>query len=477
MNCPKCGCPVPSRRKYCDNCGTDVSIYRKIIRLSNRYYNSGLEKAKVRDLSGAVSDLKKSLEINKRNIDARNLLGLVFYEMGETVAALSEWVISRNFSEQDNAAEMFLEQVQDNPSELDNVNQAIKKYNIALQAAQEQNDDLAILQLKKVIGLHGKFLRAIQLISLLLIKRGENNQARKYLEKALEIDVANTTTLKYLAEAERNLGLDAKRYHETGKGSESEEPEKERSHVFPSFASYREDKPNVMVFINLLLGVLIGIGVVYYLVVPTAKANIRTEFESQKVDYSSDLNAKQARITQQEKIIEQLEKQNADLRSELDGIDNSPVEIEVGRAVFDSYFLLEKEYKALKGRDYSDEDVVEFAMKLFKFDTSGLNNEYALAQIQAMKDDVYPSVSRTVYKDGKAKLESNAFEDAVGLLEAAVAFNPSSDAALYFLGKSYQALARYEEAVECYNKMLEVNPDSTLKEYIPQRLRECGVIN
>ena len=73
MNCPRCGNPVPARRQYCEVCGTDISIYRKIIRLSNRYYNSGLEKAKVRNLSGAVADLQKSLEMNKRNIEARRL--------------------------------------------------------------------------------------------------------------------------------------------------------------------------------------------------------------------------------------------------------------------------------------------------------------------------------------------------------------------------------------------------------------------
>ena len=64
---------------------------------SNAYYNQALSRAGVRDLSGAVESLKKSLRFNKKNIQARNLLGLVYFEMGETVSALSEWVISKNF--------------------------------------------------------------------------------------------------------------------------------------------------------------------------------------------------------------------------------------------------------------------------------------------------------------------------------------------------------------------------------------------
>ena len=60
---------------------------------SNAYYNDALEKAGVRDLSGAIESLKISLRFNKLNIDARNLLGLIYYEMGEVVTALTEWVI------------------------------------------------------------------------------------------------------------------------------------------------------------------------------------------------------------------------------------------------------------------------------------------------------------------------------------------------------------------------------------------------
>ena len=70
-----------------------MDSYNKIIRLSNTLYNVGLEKAKVRDLSGAADSLRKSLRFNKANTQARNLLGLVYLEMGETVDALSEWVI------------------------------------------------------------------------------------------------------------------------------------------------------------------------------------------------------------------------------------------------------------------------------------------------------------------------------------------------------------------------------------------------
>ena len=57
---------------------------------SNAYYNDALEKAAVRDLSGAIESLRTSLRFYKMNIDARNLLGLVYFETGEVVEALTD---------------------------------------------------------------------------------------------------------------------------------------------------------------------------------------------------------------------------------------------------------------------------------------------------------------------------------------------------------------------------------------------------
>ena len=52
---------------------------KKIVYQSNYWYNDGLRKAKIRDMSGAIMSLRKSLQFNRENIAARNLLGLVYY--------------------------------------------------------------------------------------------------------------------------------------------------------------------------------------------------------------------------------------------------------------------------------------------------------------------------------------------------------------------------------------------------------------
>ncbi len=68
------------------------------------YYNLGLDKAQIPDLSVVIDMLRRSLKFNKLNIQARNLLGLVYFETGEAVSALSEWIISKNIMPEHNIA-------------------------------------------------------------------------------------------------------------------------------------------------------------------------------------------------------------------------------------------------------------------------------------------------------------------------------------------------------------------------------------
>ena len=168
MVCYKCGCRL-SEHDFCTACGADVALYKRILSASNRLYNDGLEKASVRDLSGAIVSLRQSLKFNKNNIDARNLLGLVYFEIGEAVAALKEWVISDNIRPKKNIAADYIEMIQANQTRLSSINETIKKYNQALMYCNQDSIDLAVIQLKKVLSNSPKYVRAHQLLALLYI--------------------------------------------------------------------------------------------------------------------------------------------------------------------------------------------------------------------------------------------------------------------------------------------------------------------
>ncbi len=196
MFCYNCGCSL-SEYDFCTACGADVALYKKLIGASNAYYNDGLEKAGVRDLTGSINSLRQSLKFNKYNIEARNLLGLVYFEMGEVVSALSEWVISKNLKPEKNFANDYIDKVQSNAARLESINQTIKKYNQALVYCNQDSKDLAMIQLKKVLSLNPRFVRAHQLLALLYMEMEEWERAERELRKCMDIDRNNTQTLRY----------------------------------------------------------------------------------------------------------------------------------------------------------------------------------------------------------------------------------------------------------------------------------------
>ena len=264
MRCPRCDANVSDTATLCTFCGQNLSVIHYIRRVSNTYYNLGLEKAKVRDLSGAIVVLKKSLEFNKKNTNARNLLGLIYYEMGETVAALSEWVLSKYLQADDNAADYYINTIQKNQTALDATNQTIKKYNSALAAAQAGNDDLAIIQLKKVVSLNPHFVRAQQLLALLYIHDKDYHKAPKCLNRARRIDFNNTTTLRYMQEVG---DLAASSEKELVKKPSKKDP---LSNVTP-VGTYKEEKRSLMPVIYVIIGAIVGLAVAFVLLWPTMK--------------------------------------------------------------------------------------------------------------------------------------------------------------------------------------------------------------
>ena len=176
MYCYNCGCLL-TENDFCTNCGAEVKTYKRIVAASNSFYNSGLEKAGVRDLSGAVESLRQCLKLNKNHVEARNLLGLIYYETGEVVSALNEWVISKNIQSKKNIADDYIEAIRSNPTQLDTLTQAVKKYNQALNYCRQDSIDLAVIQLKKVLSLNPKYVQAHQLLALIYIGQEEWEKA------------------------------------------------------------------------------------------------------------------------------------------------------------------------------------------------------------------------------------------------------------------------------------------------------------
>ena len=302
MNCMNCGAFLTDMDlDYCPNCGYNVLIQKKVDYLSKIFYNQGLEKASIRDLSGAIACLKQSLMYDKRNIRARNLLGLVYFETGEVVSALSEWVISKNLQPTRNLASEYINKLQANPNKLAAINETIKKYNHALMLCREGHEDMAAIQLRKILTQNSKLIKGYHLLALIQMKNGEWNKARRILKKAARIDKTNTTTLRFLREVDEQTGVTT-RLEKKKKGlfrsGTKENPDTDilGSERVAQPTVYREHS-KVSVFFILMAGIAAGAVAFWLLAVPAIRQVIYQEANQQIVQYSESLASQGAELT------------------------------------------------------------------------------------------------------------------------------------------------------------------------------------
>ena len=94
----------------------------------------------------------------------------------------------------------YLAQVQASKQTMENLDSSIERYNHALECCYTDNLDVAVLQLKKVLSVNPRYLRARQLLALLYIENKQYKRADKELQRCLLLDVNNTTTLRYRKE-------------------------------------------------------------------------------------------------------------------------------------------------------------------------------------------------------------------------------------------------------------------------------------
>ncbi len=302
MNCMNCGAFLTDMDlDYCPNCGYNVLIQKKVDYLSKIFYNQGLEKASIRDLSGAIACLKQSLMYDKRNIRARNLLGLVYFETGEVVSALSEWVISKNLQPTRNLASEYINKLQANPNKLAAINETIKKYNHALMLCREGHEDMAAIQLRKILTQNSKLIKGYHLLALIQMKNGEWNKARRILKKAARIDKTNTTTLRFLREVDEQTGVTT-RLEKKKKGlfrsgtKENSDTDILGSERVAQPTVYREHS-KVSVFFILMAGIAAGAVAFWLLAVPAIRQGIYQEANQQIVQYSESLASQGAELT------------------------------------------------------------------------------------------------------------------------------------------------------------------------------------
>ena len=438
----------------CTNCGAEVGIYKKIMSSANLFYNEGLDRAGVRDLTGAVASLRQCLKMNKNHVDARNLLGLVYFEMGEYVAALSEWVISKNLRPNKNIADDYLNMMQSNPSRLDTISQTIKKYNQALSYCYQGSYDLAIIQLKKVVSLNPKHVQGRQLLALLYLNNEQWEDARKELERCRKIDVNNTTTLRYLKEADAVLDIE----------EDFNAPVKKKS-IADTITYHRGNETIIQplngketklssTIVNMIVGIAIGIAVACLLILP-ARISAASE--------ASDIRIKEIgeQLDEKNSTINSLEQEKNSLTARVEKLDN---ELATYTGEGGTISSMDNLLNAAMAYLSNPEDTATVAGYLDLIDEGFVytSTETFREVYNMLRSKIGATVGSTYYDEGMHAYQNEQYDEAVENLSKAYAYDNTNVDALYNLANAYRKAGDNVNAIANYQTLVDNFPDTEL---------------
>lgn len=465
MNCMNCKAAVDREMDFCPHCGFDLGVQRKCMSLSNMYYNLGLDKAQIRDLSGAIDMLRRSLKFNKLNIQARNLLGLVYFETGEAVSALSEWIISKNIMPENNIASEYIAKLQAEPAKLDMINQTIKKYNSALRCCRENNEDVAAIQLKKILSQNPKLIKGYHLLALIYIRQEEYEKARKILKKAARIDKTNSTTLRFLKEIDLQTGtqtsLESRWFSRRGRADQEKEKETQNrtgsGDVVIQPPTFRESSYMATV-LNICLGLVLGGLVVWFLIAPGREQDINRETDEKIVEYSATMASQEAQITELQGQVDQLNQTTASAQQQLDAASQKS----------SSYENLLKAVEA-----YQQKNTSQTSNALMEVNTDLLS-----VDAKAVYDEIYANIQDTMFtelkEEGMEAFDNAEYSTAIDRLTKAKAINGKDYTVLNYLASAYRESGDTEKAIAAFQEIIDVFPGTERATRSENSIKQLG---
>ena len=428
---------------------------RRLEQISNGYYNLGLSLAKERNLSSALNALSISLGLNKKNTDARNLYGLIQFEMGEETKALISWVISININPINNPAQNYLQKLRNKSAYLEKSQDAISKYNKAISQIKTVNYDMARITLKQAVDIRPHFVKAMLALALLDIREGKSSEAKKLLDNVLSIDRFNTKAITYLEEMKPLTEKKARKEKLSVIGSpvKKEKNVENANNGMPVTEIYK-NYSGMFTAINVGIGLIVGACAMVFLYMPTMKVSLNNAHNKEIVAISQQLNdvnlAMEGLKSENESLNEQVNK--------LTEVNNTSTENMNYKLLQYVYFLgLIKEYNTKNytraAEIFSNLDVGQ----LTDVDNGlGISVTGTFAEMAPKMRDEGPKLLLKV-ADGLNR--AGDFAGAIGYYDAALRISPDYVEAKYKKALAYKTMGDVDTANNLFTEIITNYPD------------------
>ncbi|MDO5406105.1 MAG: tetratricopeptide repeat protein [Eubacteriales bacterium] len=427
-----------------------MDVRKKNSQIANAYYNLGLAKAKRRDLSGAVEALKRSLRFDKFQTDARNLLGLIYNEIGEVGSALTQWIISLNLQETDNLAEEYLRKVHASRGYLEVADQAAKKFNQALIYAQNENEDLAVLLLMRMLTEMPNYVKAQELLAVLYIHHEDYTKAGRCLYQALKVDQYNPHALRLMAYVKQNTGR-AEVERRKIKNAFSHRQMQDDDIILPP--SYRENTGWQSV-LNILAGLVMGAVVIFFLVMPASKEALNIRHNEELRQSLEVINQKSIEIDSLNQKLETAELMQQKAEEALKTMQND------SGSVLSQYQKLVQILEA-----YRNADPRTAAQLYVGLDVETLNDGVLNGIVAWVQQDMTENGWQLLVQMGdEAMAQEGGAAQAIDAYQKSLQIKGDNPEVIYKLGMAYVAAGDTETANQHFGDVIMNYPDSEYAE-------------
>lgn len=428
---------------------------RRLEQISNGYYNLGLSLAKERNLSSALNALSISLGLNKKNTDARNLYGLIHFEMGEETKALISWVISININPINNPAQNYLQKLRNKSAYLEKSQDAISKYNKAISQIKTVNYDMARITLKQAVDIRPHFVKAMLALALLDIREGKSSEAKKLLDNVLSIDRFNTKAITYLEEMKPLTEKKDRKEKLSVIGSpvKKEKTVENANNGMPVTEIYK-NYSGMFTAINVGIGLIVGACAMVFLYMPTMKVALNNAHNKEIVEISQQLNDVNLSI-------ETLKSENEGLNEQV----NKLTEVNNTSTENMNYKLLQYVYFLGLIKEYNTKNYTRAAEIFSNLDVGqltdvdnglGISVTGTFAEMAPKMRDEGPKLLLKV-ADGLNR--SGDFAGAIGYYDAALRISPDYVEAKYKKALAYKTMGDVDTANNLFTEIITNYPD------------------
>jgi len=349
----------------------------------------------------------------------------------------------------------------------ENIAEAIKLYNRALDDVQFKSEDIAIIALKKAISLHPVFYEAMNLLGLCYVLEGKEDEAKAVFQRIIDADDSSIKAMEYLKKLRMQDGEDEP-VTAPARAKKGKKPKRKGSLV-SAMAKGLGPENKKFYFMKYIAGIIVGIlitSVIWYRV-PSGKALFTIKKEEKVIkdpELVEEISVLNERIEKLEQDLRERNEENLKLRDD---------------------FQIYKEWvRRLNeaSREYNAGNYTESAALLYDKDGMDVPEEL-YDYYKNLWDIVRLKAAEKLYNEGNRIYNGNRNKDpevyrqAWEIYETCISYIGDDKVSylsnLYYqAGKAAARCDKKDRAMELFEYIINEYPNTSMSSYATARLNE-----